>query len=234
MPIALDDPLTASEHKALARFLAKCASGVTPNLEALDGFFCALIVGPDVVLPSEYLPLVLGDHNRFDDGEEANHVLPLLMRHWNTIAQTLNQGEVYDLYLLKQTPMRRTGADWADAFMRGVELRYDLWRRLIDSKEHGQAILPMMLLAQEKDPELEPLLKPMPRATRNEMLANMTIGLAAIHRYFRERSPGSGRRTGRVEPIRRSAPKFGRNTPCPCGSGKKFKACCGAGGTPLH
>ena len=93
MPIALDDPLTASEHKALATFLAECASGVTPNLEALDGFFCALIVGPDVVLPSEYLPLVLGDHNRFDDGEEANRVLPLLMRHWNTIAQTLNQGE---------------------------------------------------------------------------------------------------------------------------------------------
>jgi uncharacterized protein len=234
MPIALDDPLTASEHKALATFLAKCASGVTPNLEALDGFFCALIVGPDVVLPSEYLPLVLGDHNHFDDGEEANRVLPLLMRHWNTIAQTLNQSEVYDLYLLKTTPIRRTGADWADAFMRGVELRYDLWRPLIDSKEHGQAILPMMLLAQEKDPELEPLLKPMPRATRNEMLAKMTIGLAAIHRYFRERSAGSARRTGRVEPNRRSAPKVGRNMPCPCGSGKKFKACCGTGRTPLH
>jgi hypothetical protein len=30
-------------------------------------------------------------------------------------------------------------------------------------------------------------------------------------------------------PIRRSAPKVGRNEPCPCGSGKKFKKCCGAG-----
>lgn len=28
-------------------------------------------------------------------------------------------------------------------------------------------------------------------------------------------------------PTRREAPKVGRNEPCPCGSGKKFKACCG-------
>jgi len=29
-------------------------------------------------------------------------------------------------------------------------------------------------------------------------------------------------------PIRRTAPKVGRNEPCPCGSGKKFKKCCGS------
>jgi preprotein translocase subunit SecA len=27
--------------------------------------------------------------------------------------------------------------------------------------------------------------------------------------------------------IRRQLPKVGRNDPCPCGSGKKFKSCCG-------
>ncbi len=31
----------------------------------------------------------------------------------------------------------------------------------------------------------------------------------------------------KTEPIRRSAPKVGRNEPCPCGSGKKYKKCCG-------
>jgi preprotein translocase subunit SecA len=29
-------------------------------------------------------------------------------------------------------------------------------------------------------------------------------------------------------PIRRDEPKVGRNDPCPCGSGKKYKKCCGA------
>jgi preprotein translocase subunit SecA len=30
-----------------------------------------------------------------------------------------------------------------------------------------------------------------------------------------------------LPPVRREMPKVGRNEPCPCGSGKKFKACCG-------
>ena len=30
-------------------------------------------------------------------------------------------------------------------------------------------------------------------------------------------------------PVVRDAPKVGRNHPCPCGSGKKYKKCCGAG-----
>jgi uncharacterized protein YecA (UPF0149 family) len=30
-----------------------------------------------------------------------------------------------------------------------------------------------------------------------------------------------------LKPITREAPKVGRNDPCPCGSQKKFKKCCG-------
>jgi len=38
-----------------------------------------------------------------------------------------------------------------------------------------------------------------------------------------------GRRPGeRLGPVMREEPKVGRNEPCPCGSGKKFKKCCGA------
>jgi uncharacterized protein YecA (UPF0149 family) len=32
----------------------------------------------------------------------------------------------------------------------------------------------------------------------------------------------------RTEPVRNAEPKTGRNEPCPCGSGKKFKKCHGA------
>ena len=35
---------------------------------------------------------------------------------------------------------------------------------------------------------------------------------------------------GKVETYRRDVPKTGRNDPCPCGSGKKYKRCCGRGG----
>ena len=33
-----------------------------------------------------------------------------------------------------------------------------------------------------------------------------------------------------VQQVVRSGNKVGRNDPCPCGSGKKYKKCCGAGG----
>lgn len=31
----------------------------------------------------------------------------------------------------------------------------------------------------------------------------------------------------RTQPLKRGTPKVGRNDPCPCGSGKKYKKCCG-------
>jgi preprotein translocase subunit SecA len=34
----------------------------------------------------------------------------------------------------------------------------------------------------------------------------------------------------KATPVRRDIPKVGRNEPCPCGSGKKYKHCHGAGG----
>ena len=37
-----------------------------------------------------------------------------------------------------------------------------------------------------------------------------------------------GQKPTAVEPIRNAAPKVGRNDPCPCGSGKKYKKCHGA------
>jgi hypothetical protein len=36
------------------------------------------------------------------------------------------------------------------------------------------------------------------------------------------------------QPIRRGAPKVGRNDPCPCGSGKKYKKCCMGKGSGIH
>ncbi len=37
-------------------------------------------------------------------------------------------------------------------------------------------------------------------------------------------------KTTAKQPVKREAPKVGRNDPCPCGSGKKYKKCCGVAG----
>ena len=57
---------------------------------------------------------------------------------------------------------------------------------------------------------------------------------AEVEGYGVEAPPAEQQATGGgaeaatvVQPIIREAPKVGRNDPCPCGSGKKFKKCCG-------
>jgi uncharacterized protein len=74
--------------------------GSALNIEEVDGLFTALICGPDVVLPSEYLPTVWGADYQFADFKDAQEVMDLLMCHWNTIANVL-QGtlEKDDVYL---------------------------------------------------------------------------------------------------------------------------------------
>ena len=38
---------------------------------------------------------------------------------------------------------------------------------------------------------------------------------------------GEARELPKQETVMRATPKVGRNDPCPCGSGKKYKNCCG-------
>jgi preprotein translocase subunit SecA len=38
----------------------------------------------------------------------------------------------------------------------------------------------------------------------------------------------AGEEAGKTKTVTRATPKIGRNDPCPCGSGKKYKKCCGA------
>jgi uncharacterized protein YecA (UPF0149 family) len=45
----------------------------------------------------------------------------------------------------------------------------------------------------------------------------------------RLRLSGSGDAPARPQTLQRKTPKVGRNDPCPCGSGKKYKKCHGAG-----
>ena len=53
-------PLTDDELERLAAFLDSIDNEEALSLEGLDGFFCALIAGPELVMPSEYLPVVWG------------------------------------------------------------------------------------------------------------------------------------------------------------------------------
>ena len=80
-----NEPLTDAELDRLGDFLKSCKGGKAMNLEELDGFFAALIAGPETVMPSEYNREVfrgeMGETCEFSNVDEAREILNLMMRH---------------------------------------------------------------------------------------------------------------------------------------------------------
>jgi uncharacterized protein len=223
------EPVTDAELDRLGDFLKSCKGGRAMNVEQLDGFFAALIAGPEVVMPSEYNREVFGgemsDACEFRSLDEANEILGLMMRHWNTIAATLNKDEVYVPLLLEDENGMVQGNDWARGFMRGMHMRHDGWAELVNDDKHGGCLIPMMMLCHEhdEDPEMRP--KPITPEKREEVIVHMAAGLLQAYQYFRERRQAGA--SARASKPRSTTPKLGRNEMCPCGSGKKYKKCCG-------
>ena len=226
---AQNEPLKDAEFDRLGEFLKSCAGGKTMNVEELDGFFAALVARPEVVMPSEYLPEVFGgemsEAHEFGSLEEASEIIALLMRHWNDIAATLSKDEVYLPIPLEDESGVSHGNDWARGFMRGVEMCHDGWAGLMADEDNGGCTIPMLMLYHGHDPDPEMRPKPIGAEQCENVIEHMAAGLLGAYRYFRQQGlPGLGTRAQQTQKTRS---KIGRNDPCPCGSGKKYKHCCG-------
>ena len=199
------------------------------NVEELDGFFAALIAGPEIVMPSEYCPEVFGGEVpevcEFSSAEETNEIFGLLMRHWNTIAGALFNHEVYVPLVLEDENGVAHGNDWAHGFMRGMHMRHDGWAVLVNDDENGGCLIPMMMLCHEHDEDSRMRPKPIAPKKREDIILHMGVGLVGAYRYFRRREAHG--RSAVTPESRRTTSKVGRNDSCPCGSGKKYKKCCG-------
>jgi uncharacterized protein YecA (UPF0149 family) len=83
------------------------------------------------------------------------------------------------------------------------------------------------ILAQAKDPQMRTLVIGI---YRKMLLDNVDVKDDKAVKKWMQKHPEvlQGGETVKVETVRREEPKVGRNDPCPCGSGKKHKKCCGA------
>jgi uncharacterized protein len=226
-------PLSEFELDTLSELLSSFDAEGAMNLEELDGFFAALIAGPDNVPPSEYLPEIWGDvtanKNTFRGRAILQDMLSLVTRHWNYVSETLRSRNVYVPLLLEDEHGIAHGNDWANGFLRGMELRREEWGALIDDEDHAGSLVAIFALAREHDPD--PELRSYDKPINPELREKLTIGVAAgvmqIYRYFEKRRRIAMARLASDATFRRLTPKVGRNDPCPCGSGKKYKHCCG-------
>src|SRR3954454_23647063 len=66
-------------------------------LSDLDGFLTGILVGPELIMPSEWLPHVWGgEAPAFENEEQARLILSTIMGRYNEIARALD-GEPSDL-----------------------------------------------------------------------------------------------------------------------------------------
>ena len=224
-------PLTDEELDRLSEYLIRSQGGM--NLEMLDGFFAALICGPEMILPSECFPEILGgemtEEAAFASKEEAKNVIDLIMRQWNVIASTLNSGEVFLPLMFEDEEGITRGNDWAHGFSRGIEMGGDGWGVLFDDEDNAGSVIAILALHHEhdEDPELRPYEEPVSPERRQDLIVGSAAGVMQIYRYFEPYRRAFTRVERERETYRRASPKQGRNDLCACDSGRKFKQCCG-------
>jgi uncharacterized protein len=220
--------LTADERDWLAGFLVSPqVPDSTMSLEMVDGFFTALVIGPELVAPSEYFPVIWradnGSGPDWDSPEQAQHVFNLLTKHWNAIAaRRLVSAE--HCPMIDNFGIAMRGEEWADGFVAGIEMRKAAWGPIFDDCRADQVVMPILALCSHTPKEVQGQLT---AEMREGILGQLPATVQMIAAYWRAPNLGFPRR----EPLRST--KVGRNEPCPCGSGKKFKKCCGSGAAPL-
>jgi uncharacterized protein len=221
--------------------------------DQLHGFLFAVANAPELISPSAWMSVVLGEDTVFEDEQQAEAISAELLEEYNAIDDfCLSSAEIDgtlppgckllndpDENLADDAPI----AEWCRGFVKGHVWVSDLWSEY----------LPADLSGEDKE-----------TVEMAELLGTAFVGLgyftsrevaetilqehgggeltlseltSTIHENFPEairtyvaigRSLQAAAEIVDQEPVRRVAPKVGRNDPCPCGSGRKFKKCCGA------
>jgi uncharacterized protein len=202
--------------------------GETMPLDTLQGFLCAVISGPETIPPGEWMPHVFGEVE-YDTLEQGKEIAALLLKLSNSIATALSNEEDFDLILygLEDNPEELDFASWSDGYVYGSQISGTDWFEAAGEFAHDLSekmevfFLLNGMLKEDTLKSNEPWLsakeeKKLLAQAQNDMPE--TVG--AIYRFWRNMSIP-------ISTVRRDSPKVGRNDPCPCGSGKKFKQCCG-------
>jgi uncharacterized protein len=205
---------------ALWRRLIARRDGI--NFEGVDGYLTGLAAGPASVPAAKSVSLIWGEHAtppHFDTPEHDTFVTTLLDRHLATIQRDLANGETIEPWIDDLLPTAKGGL-WAQGYATAVQLYEAAWQPLIGTKRLAERLmLPLAALTPNAQaPENEHL---SPRQ-RSELVEYLPDIVAATWAFWRHQDHPL------LDEPRARPHKIGRNEPCPCGSGKKYKRCCGA------
>ncbi|MDD3354971.1 UPF0149 family protein [Zoogloea sp.] len=204
------------------------------NLEMLDGYLAAIVSSPLPIPMEQWLPAVwTADEGEvgFGSGASLQKAIELVLRYYNELVQMIadqegdEEGEAEGwqpfCYAQGGDDDPAIGEEWTAGFQQGFELWPAEWSDSVPETAIAESLLETILGEEEEVAS--------PADAEAQLAELEQKGIAVQHLYQNWRALGLPAPdpvvvSGAVAAT--SGP--GRNEPCPCGSGKKYKKCCGA------
>ena len=245
----VSNDLTDAEFAELDELLASTPEPLEPvDVVMLDGFLCGVLVQPVLLQPEAWLAHVFDFEARSlpDDADPAwrDRVTALVLRRYAALNRSLVEDGWFDPLVLEfdadapaepgdeaegdaaaadLNPISQALMPWVAGFQHAMLSFPDLSEMADDDVMTAFARLYRHLPAETPEElELVGILdRERPLETLDDAMEELVACVADLYDLTREQRY-------KVDTVRREAPKVGRNDPCPCGSGKKFKQCHGA------
>lgn len=192
------------------------------DISELDGLLTAIVSGPVVVQPSRWLPVVWGDFEpTWESDKDFEDIFSLMTRHMNGIVTTLmEQPDDFEPITLEHEVKGKTHTivdEWCEGYIRGVALTADRWE--LGGQDMELLLAPILGFTSATEWRAHDLSAGKFKIVQKAIAPNVR----EIHAYWLARREDD---IAAAEPMRQSEPRVGRNDPCSCGSGKKYKKCC--------
>ncbi len=229
----LDGRTAASE--AASPWLAFLASPAAParamSLLELDGYLTGVIVAPSMILPRRWMAGLWADGEPiFDDPTQIQAVLSAVGIMFNRLSARIDRSlrrleaeRVCDYRPAFQPTADKPSHDaiktWVGGFWRAMALTPADWHALAEDERTQPIITPFVGFIDAADETFAPaedIDNRLDQAAAEIPRAILLLRKIAQLRAIRPQPQPEVRRT-----------KIGRNDSCPCGSGKKYKRCCG-------
>jgi uncharacterized protein len=199
--------------------------------EALEGYLVAVILCPKMLPPGEWIDGVFGpseeDIPEFPDPKTGQEVMTAILEYYNLIVKGIEQN-CYEVPKDEdEDDPQLQIQEWSLGFANGLLRHLEDWEPIIDSGDIRflwplalfYSVFPQGFLS---DPELKKDAKELEAYART-LPEHLPSLIYELYEYNKESLSAD---TSPTRPQKRG-PRIGRNDPCPCGSGKKYKHCCG-------
>ena len=210
----------AARSRLMELLDAKSEAHNTMRCDEVQGFMMALLSGPDALNPTNWLPEILGEESLFD-AKERTEIERLIMAMAADTRMKLNEKILPDLWFYEDEAGNPDFYTWCNAYLYALDIVPTDWFEAVDQEEFEDLFYPIMALGGIYDDEENgEVILHLNEKELIQLESDLPHVLLDIYWYWQAI-------INKPQTVRHEGEKVGRNDPCPCGSGKKYKACCG-------